>query len=588
MSNIFKPAGGGAAVVQTIDGDSGSITGSVVTIFANRAIKNSGASVAFINSGTTSTFNLTDSHQSTYLGQGAGNLATPTTSGIQNTATGVDSLTSTTNNGVENCAYGVDSLNGLTDGDSNCAYGVGSGQVLTLGEYNCFFGYATGQAYTGSESNNIIIGPNISGTLGESGVIRIGDSNSFSPQTTCFIAGISGNTLISPDIVTIDLATGQLGNSPFPTSTISLTGDSGTITGSTFTIYSNNAANHSGSSVKFTNTGTISTLNLSDASSNTMLGLNAGNLTLSGSECTGIGATALHALTSGVFNTAVGSRSQHSMTTGNSNTSVGLASLGACVSGSENCAFGEECLTSNTASQNSAYGSKSMNAAGAGAENSCFGYASGNQITSGSNNVLVGYQSGNVITTGNFNTGFGNDSLAAVTTGQYNIGVGNNAGNALTGADSSNILINNTGVSGNSNEIRIGTQGSGGAQQNKCFIVGISGVTVAASVPVVIDANGQMGTVVSSARYKDNIENMDDSVSILGLKPVEFTYRIDVTKTKQYGLIAEEVAKEFPYLCVYDKEGQPDSVKYHELPVFLLKEIQRLNKRIEELEKKVA
>lgn len=542
MSQISKNSGGGGGgtPIETINGDTGSITGSTVTIYANQATKNSGASVAFVNSGTTSTFNVTDSHQSTYIGQGAGNAATPTTSGIQNTAVGLDALTSTTNNGILNCAFGVDALNGLTDGDENCAFGVGSGQVLTLGTSNSFFGYQTGQAYTGSESDNIIIGANVTGTLGDTGVIRIGSASGASPQTTCFIAGIAGVLPATASMTLINPSTGQLGNA----------------------------------------------FNVVSTGSNTIIGGSAGNYTLTGTENTGYGATSLVSVTSGVFNTAIGARSQNKMQSGQSNTSVGLAALRDCVSGSENCAFGEECLTFNTASQNSAYGSKSMNAAGAGSANSCFGYASGNSISSGTNNVLVGFQSGNDITTGSFNTGFGNDSLGGITTGQYNIGVGNNAGLSLTTSDSSNICINSPGVSGESNTIRIGTQGSGAAQQNKCFIVGISGVTVAASVPVVIDANGQMGTIVSSARYKNNIEDMDDDISVLNLKPVEFTYKSDATQTKQYGLIAEEVEEEFPYLCVYDKEGRPDSVKYHELPVFLLKEIQRLNKRIEELEKK--
>ena len=56
-------------------------------------------------------------------------------------------------------------------------------------------------------------------------------------------------------------------------------GDVGSITGSTVTIYADNAANAAGSSVKFINSGTISTLQLSDANENTMIGKNSGNAT---------------------------------------------------------------------------------------------------------------------------------------------------------------------------------------------------------------------------------------------------------------------------------------------------------------------
>jgi hypothetical protein len=46
-------------------------------------------------------------------------------------------------------------------------------------------------------------------------------------------------------------------------------------------------------------------------------------------------------------------------------------------------------------------------------------------------------------------------------------------------------------------------------------------------------------------------------------------------------LIAEEVEKAFPDLVIYDKEGQPNSVKYHLLSVLLLNELQKLRKKVD-------
>ena len=64
---------------------------------------------------------------------------------------------------------------------------------------------------------------------------------------------------------------------------------------------------------------------------------------------------------------------------------------------------------------------------------------------------------------------------------------------------------------------------------------------------VVVDANGQLGTVASSARFKKNIKPMDKtSEAILALKPVSFQYRSDSKGTPQFGLIVEEVAKVNP------------------------------------------
>jgi hypothetical protein len=55
----------------------------------------------------------------------------------------------------------------------------------------------------------------------------------------------------------------------------------------------------------------------------------------------------------------------------------------------------------------------------------------------------------------------------------------------------------------------------------------------------------------------------------------------------EFGLIAEEVEKVFPELVVH-KDGQPETVRYHELPALLLNEIQKLVKRVEFLESQLA
>jgi len=56
------------------------------------------------------------------------------------------------------------------------------------------------------------------------------------------------------------------------------------------------------------------------------------------------------------------------------------------------------------------------------------------------------------------------------------------------------------------------------------------------------------------------------------LRPVTFRYKQAQNGGAyplQYGLIAEEVADIFPDLAVF-KDGQPETVKYHLLPTFLL------------------
>ena len=51
-----------------------------------------------------------------------------------------------------------------------------------------------------------------------------------------------------------------------------------------------------------------------------------------------------------------------------------------------------------------------------------------------------------------------------------------------------------------------------GSLQTRAFIAGIRGVTtgIANAIPVLIDSSGQLGTVSSSARYKEDIADMAD------------------------------------------------------------------------------
>ncbi len=49
----------------------------------------------------------------------------------------------------------------------------------------------------------------------------------------------------------------------------------------------------------------------------------------------------------------------------------------------------------------------------------------------------------------------------------------------------------------------------------------------------------------------------------------------------QYGLIAEEVAKVYPELVAYDKEGKPYTVRYQYITTMLLNEVQKQYQRAE-------
>jgi hypothetical protein len=184
--------------------------------------------------------------------------------------------------------------------------------------------------------------------------------------------------------------------------------------------------------------------------------------------------------------------------------------------------------------------------------------------TTGQNNTFVGYDTGN-----NFN----------LPGGQSNIFLGFAAGNNNTGG-SNDIYIGNDGCTSPCTEagvIRIGTAGS----QTSTYIAGIYGVTTSinGAVEVMIDSNGNLGTVSSSRRYKEDIRDMGDASSgLLSLRPVTFRYKKpfdDGSKPIQYGLIAEEVADVYPDLVARSADGQVETVKYQVLNSMLLSELQK-------------
>jgi len=79
-----------------------------------------------------------------------------------------------------------------------------------------------------------------------------------------------------------------------------------------------------------------------------------------------------------------------------------------------------------------------------------------NIASGGHQNIAVGWRTGNSITTGKFNTIIGSGAGQSIVSGEYNIAIGYVAGVAHTLADSNNINIGNTGVTGNSYTIRLG------------------------------------------------------------------------------------------------------------------------------------
>lgn len=80
------------------------------------------------------------------------------------------------------------------------------------GDNNTIIGSNSGSTYINHEGNNILFGAEVSGVANEMGVIRIGNMSGSSIQTTCYIAGIAGNSVSNQQVVTIDTSNGQMGS----------------------------------------------------------------------------------------------------------------------------------------------------------------------------------------------------------------------------------------------------------------------------------------------------------------------------------------------------------------------------------------
>ena len=511
-------------------------------------------------------------------------------SGSDNTASGHAALTRNTN-GNRNTASGYQAMFFNTVGVGNTATGADALQN-NAGSNNVALGNLAGfNATTGS--NNIYVGANVLGVAGESDAMYLG-----STQAKTVVAGIRGTTVTNGEMVVID-ASGRLGTAAVATgadtvgsaqvidesltasdlaansvSSSELAPGSVTADKVAFNYAGSTSAGGPAMDVSclgcvgasevgftfavlgantFTATQTIDTGNLDlDASTAT-----TGNITKNGTRF-------LH--TFGTNNTFVGATAGNFFMTGaGANTATGFSTLSGLTTGTNNTASGAAALQANT---------------------------------EGSVNTAMGAVSLQFNSTGDQNTATGHAALNQNTTGSFNVGVGTNAGfSATTGSNNIYLGAWVMGVAGESNTMYLGRQGT----QSKAFIAGVRGITTVNpdAIPVMIDSAGQLGTVSSSRRFKEEIRDMADaSRRLFELRPVTFRYRQaygDGSKPIQYGLVAEEVGEAFPELAVRNAAGDVETVHYETLSVLLLnelqkqqKEMQRQRERIDTLERRLS
>jgi hypothetical protein len=463
-----------------------------------------------------------------------------TTTGFANVFTGYfTGLNNTT--GTYNAFYGVNTGLTNTTGSSNTFLGIGAGSVSNqTGSSNIYVGFNAGNDTGSGNNNNIEIG-----NLGtnQTGEIQIGDRTVNTHLT--YMAGIY-HTSVTTDQVVVIGADGHLGTT---------TGIGGGIGPCSL------GANYL---TKWTSTTTVDCSHVWENPGNFFIGIGTQNPSAALDVAGDISANP--------HGTPDRSSYQIGETTvltafGDRNTIVGFNGAHAGNNGHQNTFVGESAGLNNTS----------------GSFNTFIGSAAGAQNTPGSNNTCIGQEACRNVT-GDQNTMVGVTS-GVINVGGSNIFLGYGAGqNNDTG--SSNIYLGNDGAAGESNAIRIGTLNT----QTDTWIQGIysSPLGTGSYQDVCVDATGKLFGKpfgfdncdrLSSRRFKEQIADMGDSSSkLFQLRPVTFFYKPEYdkgTRTPQYGLIAEEVAKIYPDLVVFDKDGRPLTVKYQLLAPMLLNELQK-------------
>ena len=256
--------------------------------------------------------------------------------------------------------------------------------------------------------------------------------------------------------------------------------------------------------------------------------------------------------------------------------------------GGGNTANGYDALLSNTfGSSGTATGSEALKSNTTGLRNTGTGAAALKSSTTGSDDTGNGYQALLNNTSGSGNTALGSGALSGNTTGASNIAIGINAAAAVSGGSNFNIHIGSRGASGDNGVIRIGGRPALGdpVEQSQFFVSGVRTATTgrADAVPVVIDSNGQLGTISSSRTVKRDIEDMGDTTgTLMALHPVRFHYKAHGPDSpQQYGLIAEEVDEVAPDLVARDGDGTIRTVFYDKVNAMLLNQVQTQQRLIE-------
>ena len=350
---------------------------------------------------------------------------------------------------------------------------------------------------------------------------------------------------------------------------------------------------------------------------NVAIGNSAGTAITTGDSNNCIGHTAGPAINTGSQNVALGNGAGNSETTGSDNVLVGHAAGFTQNGKSQNTFVGSQAGYTVNASGKTFVGYQSGYYATTPTTNAGFGYQALIGVSStaltGNNNLAAGYQALKAVTSGQQNTGLGAGVLGSVSTAEGQTALGYRAGTAGGGGAAVTTGFYNTllgyeamaSAADGQHQIVLGSFRATG-QGNNTFTFGKSG----AQVTNQFDSNANFSQS-SDERLKTNIEDNDlglDFINELKTKtynwlpsnevPKELTSHYDEENTKNtdvkmYGMLAQEVK------AAMDKHGNPEFTGWMEnsdgsqnvsremFVIPLIKAVQELTKKVEELEAKL-
>lgn len=305
----------------------------------------------------------------------------------------------------------------------------------------------------------------------------------------------------------------------------------------------------------------MSTINVDIVSPETGTKVTVSGVTIDSpnTDCIAVGTDSLASITTGLRNIAIGTEALNSVTSGNNSVAIGYNALKLYNGFPANVAIGFNSLINLVSGiQNTAIGSQSLEHA-TGTGNTAVGFQSLVTQIAGTNNSALGNQAGIGLVSGNQNTFLGNQSGYLSTSGNNNIIIGYLAG-ASTPTSSNEITLGNS-----SNTVL------------RCAVTSI--------------------TSLSDARDKKEIVELPVGLEFIkSLKPVSFVWddRTEDGKhdIKDFGFIAQDLkATQEKYDMaetlglVYEENPEKLEASYGKLIPILVKAIQELTAKVEQLKK---